>query len=48
VADPVHGNEKLVWIADDERGRELEVVAVEKPDCLLVIHVFPTALREVR
>lgn len=46
VPDERYGNEKLVWIGEDERGRELEVVAVVKPDCLLVIHVFPTALRE--
>jgi hypothetical protein len=48
VRDEKYGNEKLVWIADDDRGRELEIVAVIKPDCLLVIHVFPTSLREAR
>jgi hypothetical protein len=48
VPDEKYGNEKLVWIGDDERGRELEVVAVVRPDCLLVIHVFPTVLREAR
>lgn len=35
----------LSWIADDERGRELEIVAIEKPDCYLVIHVMPTHYR---
>ena len=35
------------WIGPDERGRELEVAAVAlPPDQLLVIHVFPTALRQ--
>ena len=47
VRDEKYGNEKLVWIGEDERGRELEVVAVVKPGCL-VIHVYPTALREHR
>lgn len=36
----------LTWIGEDERGRELEVVAIDRPDCLLVIHVMPTALRK--
>jgi hypothetical protein len=33
---------RRAWIGDDERGRELEVVAIERPDCWLVIHVMPT------
>jgi len=33
------------WVGFDERGRELEVIAVECPDYLLVIHVMPTSLR---
>ena len=33
------------WVGDDERGRELEIVAVEKPGALVVIHVMPTSLR---
>jgi hypothetical protein len=36
----------LSWVADDERGRELEIVAIEKPDCYLVIHVMPTHYRK--
>ncbi len=36
----------LTWVADDERGRELEIVAIEKPDCYLVIHVMPTHYRK--
>jgi hypothetical protein len=35
----------LSWIADDERGRELEIAAIEKLDCYLVIHVMPTHYR---
>jgi hypothetical protein len=36
----------LSWIGPDERGRELEIVALERPDCFLVIHVMPTHLRK--
>jgi hypothetical protein len=31
------------WRGRDDRGVELEIVAVEKSDCLLVIHVKPTS-----
>jgi hypothetical protein len=44
--DPESGEITLSWIADDERGRELEIVAIEKPDCYLVIHVMPTHYRK--
>lgn len=33
------------WVGMGERGRELEVVAVEYDDLLLVIHIMPTDLR---
>ncbi|HVA59003.1 MAG TPA: hypothetical protein VNG13_00505 [Mycobacteriales bacterium] len=33
------------WVGNDERGRELEVIAIERPDCQLVIHVMPTHYR---
>jgi hypothetical protein len=38
------------YIGPDERGRELEIIAVEidpgdEPAYLLVIHVMPTSLR---
>jgi hypothetical protein len=36
------------WVGRDERGRELEIVAVERPDCWLVLHVMPTHYREKR
>ena len=43
--DPGTGAQLLAWVGDDERGRELEIVAVERPDCRLVIHVMPTHYR---
>lgn len=47
TAEPVESTDaagvvRRAWIGDDERGRELEVVAIERPDCWLVIHVMPT------
>lgn len=36
---------RKVWVGDDDRGIELEIVALVLPDELLVIHVMPTALR---
>jgi hypothetical protein len=33
------------WVGDDERGRELEILAFEQPDCWLVVHVMPTHYR---
>ena len=36
----------LLWIGLDERGRELEVIAVpEDANTVVVKHVMPTALR---
>jgi hypothetical protein len=46
TTDPDTGATVLSWVAEDERGRELEIVAIEKPDCYLVIHVMPYALPE--
>ncbi len=43
---------ELAWVGLDDRGLELEVVAIEIDDAttgeriLLVLHVMPTALRE--
>ena len=34
-----------VWIAQDNRGLELEIVAVVLEGYLLVTHVMPTSLR---
>jgi hypothetical protein len=44
--DPGTGDTTLVWVGEDQRGRELEIVAIEKPDCFLVIHVMPTHYRK--
>ncbi|WP_092862157.1 hypothetical protein [Quadrisphaera sp. DSM 44207] len=45
----IQGNAAWSYVGDDERGRELEIVAVEVTQddttVLLVIHVMPTALR---
>lgn len=40
--------DRLVWIGPDDRGLELEVVALDLSDYLLVIHVMPTQLRRRR
>lgn len=42
---PATGAQLLSWIGNDHRGRELEIVAVDRPDCLLVIHVMLTIYR---
>lgn len=39
---------RLVWIGLDDRGIELEIVALDLPEEWLVIHVMPTALRRNR
>lgn len=39
---------RLVWTGPDDRGIELEIVALDLPDEWLVIHVMPTALRRNR
>ena len=36
---------QLVWIAHDDRGLELEIVAVVLDQYLLVTQVMPTSLR---
>jgi hypothetical protein len=36
---------RLVWTGEDERGRELEVVALDLPGGPVVIHVMPTHYR---
>ena len=37
--------DRLSWIGVDDRGAELEILGVETPDYVLIIHVMPTALR---
>jgi hypothetical protein len=34
-----------VWVGEDDRGIELEIVALGLADAVVVIHVMPTALR---
>ena len=36
---------RLVWIGKDDRGVELEIVAMDLPEAVVVIHVMPTNLR---
>jgi len=36
---------RLVWIGEDDRGVELEIVALDLVDAIVVVHVMPTALR---
>lgn len=38
-------DERLVWVGQDDRGLTLEVIAVEQPEYLLIIHVMPYAYR---
>ena len=33
------------WVGNDERCRELEIIAIERPDWRLVVHVMPTHYR---
>jgi hypothetical protein len=41
-------SERRTWIGRDDRGVELEIVGLVKPDCLLIIHVMPTHYRKKR
>ncbi|MGH9122189.1 MAG: hypothetical protein ACRDYC_09635 [Acidimicrobiales bacterium] len=36
---------RLVWIGVDDRNLELEIVALDLPEAIVVIHVKPTDLR---
>ena len=50
--DPVVGTSLLTgattytWIGPDERNRELEVVGIDRPDCVLIVHAMPTHFRK--
>ncbi|GAB3598273.1 hypothetical protein GCM10027586_00210 [Kineococcus gypseus] len=37
---------QLWWVGPDERGRELEVMAVWQEDLLMFVHVMPVSLRK--
>lgn len=36
---------RLAWVGEDDRGIELEIVALDLPDAIVVIHVMPMELR---
>jgi hypothetical protein len=38
-------DQKLLWIGRDDRGLELEIVAVKLAENILVIHVMPRNFR---
>lgn len=38
-------DQKLLWIGYDDGGLELEVIALELPESILVIHVMPRSFR---
>lgn len=38
-------NERRVYVGPDDRGVDLEIVAIVEPDYLLVIHVMPANFR---
>ena len=42
------GTPKLLWLGNDERGRELEVIAIDYVTVILVIHVMPGAFNRRR
>ena len=37
--------ERRVWVGPDDRGLELEIVAIVEPDYLLMVHVMPYRYR---
>jgi hypothetical protein len=37
---------RLYWLGRDDRGVMLEIVALDLPDELVIIHVMPTALKK--
>ena len=45
VHDSKTGEQNLRWIGIDDRGLELEIIAVVTPEYLLVIHVMPYRFR---
>jgi len=45
IAASATADARLVWIGRDDRGIELEIVALEEEDAIVVIHVMPTSLR---
>ena len=38
-------DERLLWIAQDDRGLLLEIIGIDLEECVLIIHVMPYAYR---
>ncbi|MGH3426904.1 MAG: hypothetical protein ACRD3Q_17205, partial [Terriglobales bacterium] len=47
-ATGTQAEDRLSWIGVDDRGVELEILGVETPEYVLIIHVMPTAFRKGR
>ena len=47
VAATATADARLVWIGEDDRGIELEIVALDLDDAVVVIHVMLTAMRRL-
>lgn len=45
-ASPLGDVTEYVWIGPDDRGVELEIVALDLPEYYLVVHVMPTHYRD--
>lgn len=41
-------DERLLWIGEDDRGVVLEIIGIELPGYLLIIHVMPYGYRRKR
>jgi hypothetical protein len=41
------GGDRLLWVAPDDRGVTLEVIGIDLPDYLLIIHVMPRTFRRI-
>lgn len=46
--EPEEVGDQRAWIGPDLNGVELEILALRRPDCWLVIHVMPTHYRRSR
>lgn len=46
IAATATADARLSWVGQDDRGVELEIVALELDEMWLVIHVMPTSYRE--
>ena len=46
VSGDLFRRDKIIWVSEDDRGLELEIVAVAENDYLVVIHVMPTIFRK--